>query len=146
MKALLFPFVAVAGALTAVEAGANATMNKAVGSPWWPAIVFNLISLAVLAVPALFMAGPFPGAKLGGLPWWAWSGGVFGAIYFLSMMVGPDKLGSGLFTGLSVSAAVLTSIALDNWGLIGFQVHHAGPGRLIGAGLMVVGLICVAVF
>ena len=146
MKALLFPFVAVAGALTSVEAGANAAMNKAVGSPWWPAIVFNLISLAALAVPAIVLAGPFPGGKLVDLPWWAWTGGLVGALYFISMMVGPSSMGSGLFTGLTVSAAVVTSIALDNWGLVGFEVHHAGPGRLIGGALMLAGLLCVSLF
>ena len=146
MKALLYVFVAVAGALTSVEAGTNAVLNKAAGSPWWPAMIFNVTSLALLALPALFLAGPFPAAKLNALPWWGWSGGVMGAIYFLSMMVGPGRLGSGLFTGLTVTAAVVASIALDHWGLVGFVVHPAGPGRLIGAALMIAGIVCVAVF
>ena len=146
MKAALYVFVAVAGALTSVEAGANATLNKAFDSPWWPAIIFNVTSLILLALPSLFLAGPFPAGKLSTLPWWTWSGGGLGAIYFLSMMVGPGKLGSGLFTGLTVTAAVLASIALDHWGLVGFDVHHAGPGRLVGAALMVAGIACVAVF
>ena len=146
MKAFLYPFVALAGALTAVEAGANATMNKAVGHPWWPALVFNAISIVLLALPAVFLAGPFPADKLAGMPWYAWTGGLFGAVYFLSMMVGPGQLGAGLFTGLTVSAAVIASIALDNWGLVGFEIHPAGVGRLVGGALMVAGLICVAVF
>ena len=146
MKAALYVFVAIAGALTSVEAGANAALSKAVGSPWWPAVVFNVTSLVLLALPALFLAGPFPADRLSALPWWSWSGGVLGAIYFLSMMIGPGQLGSGLFTGLTVTAAVVASIALDHWGLVGFEVHPAGSGRLIGAVLMVAGIICVAVF
>lgn len=146
MKPLLIVFVAVAGALTTVESGANATMTKAVGSPWWPALVFSGTQLVLLALPAAFLAGPLPGAKFAGLPWWGWSGGLFGAVYVVSMTTGPGKLGAGVFTGLTVSAAILSSIALDHWGLVGFETHPAGIGRLVGAVLMVAGLVCVAVF
>ena len=151
MKAILYVFVAVAGALTSVEAGSNAKLTKTLGdSPWWPSILFSLISLACLAIgTAVVMAiwgDRFPGDKMGAVPWWAWTGGLISAIYIVSMLVAPGQLGSGLFTGLTVTAAVIASIALDNWGLVGFEVHPAGPGRLIGAALMVAGIICVAVF
>ena len=79
-------------------------------------------------------------------PWWAWTGGIVSALYIVSMLVAPNILGAGLFTGLTVTAAVLASIALDHWGLVGFPVHPAGVGRLIGAALMVVGIVLVAVF
>ena len=146
MNALLYLFVAVAGALTSVEAGANARFTKTLGGPWWPAILFSVISLACLAVPAAFLGGGLPGDKLRAVPWWGWTGGVISAIYIVSMLIAPGRLGSGLFTGLTVTAAIIASIALDNWGLVGFDVHPAGPGRLIGAALMVAGIVCVAVF
>ncbi len=146
MKALLYVFVAATGALTSVEAGSNATLTKTLGGPWWAAVLFSLLSIGLLAVAALFLAGPFPTGQAAQVPWWAWTGGVVSALYIVSMLVAPGQLGSGLFTGLTVSAAVLMSIALDNWGLVGFEQHTAGPGRLIGAALMVAGLICVAVF
>ena len=146
MKALLYVFVAVAGALTSVEAGSNAKFTKTMGGPWWPAIFFSLISLGCLAIGTAVAGGGLPTAKLSQVPWWGWIGGVISAIYIVSMLVAPGQLGAGLFTGLTVTAAVLASIALDNWGLVGFTVHPAGIGRLIGAALMVAGLICVAAF
>ena len=146
MKALLYVFVAVAGALTSVESGANAKLTKTLGGPWWPSILFSLISLLCLAAVTLFAGGRFPTDKMAAVPWWAWTGGVVSAIYIVSMLIAPAQLGAGLFTGLTVTAAVITSIALDNWGLVGFEVHPAGIGRLIGGALMVIGIICVAVF
>ncbi len=146
MRALLYLFVAVAGALTSVESGANAKLTAALGGPWWPAILFSAISGTVLAAIALFLAGPFPTAQVTGLPWWAWLGGFISALYIVSMLVAPGILGAGLFTGLTVTAAIITSIALDHWGLVGFPVHPAGIGRLVGAALMVVGIVLVAVF
>ena len=146
MKALLYVFVAVAGALTSVEAGSNAKFTKTMGGPWWPSIFFSLISLGCLAIGTAVVGGGLSTAKLAQVPWWSWTGGVISAIYIVSMLVAPGQLGAGLFTGLTVTAAVIASIALDNWGLVGFEVHPAGIGRLIGGALMVAGLICVAVF
>ena len=146
MKALLYVYVAVAGALTAVESGANATLTRTLGGPWWAAILFSIVSIALLVVGAVVLGGPFPAAAMREVPWWGWTGGAISAIYILSMLVAPGQLGAGLFTGLTVSAAVIASIALDHYGLVGFEQHTAGIGRLIGAALMVAGLICVALF
>ena len=146
MKALLYVFVAAAGALTSVEAGANAKLTNALGGPWWAAILFSLISLGLLMVGAVVLAGPFPSAQVAQVPWWGWLGGAISAVYILSMLIAPGQLGSGLFTGLTVTAAVIASIALDHFGLVGFKQHTAGIGRLIGAVLMIAGIVCVAVF
>ena len=147
MKPLLYIFVAVAGALTSFESGSNAKLTKTLGSPWWPSIFFSLISLICLAAATAVAGGGFPsGAKLAEVPWWGWIGGVISAVYIVSMLVAPGQLGAGLFTGLTVTAAVVTSVALDNFGLVGFAVHPAGIGRLIGTALMVAGIVCVAVF
>jgi transporter family-2 protein len=146
VKPLLYVFVALAGVLTSVESGTNAKLTKTLGGPWWPSILFSLISLLCLAVATAFVGGSFPTAKISSVPWWAWCGGLISALYIVSMLVAPGQLGAGLFTGLTVTAAIISSIALDNWGLVGFDVHPAGIGRLIGAALMVAGIICVAMF
>lgn len=146
MKALLYVFVAVAGALTSVEAGSNAKLTESLGGPWWAAIAFSLLTLALLTVAAVALGGAVPWARAGGVPWWGWLGGAISAVYVVSMLVAPQRLGAGLFTGLTVTAAVIASIALDHYGLVGFKQHTAGLGRLIGAVLMVAGLVCVAVF
>ncbi len=146
MKALLYVFVAVAGALTSVEAGANAVLTKTLGGPWWAAILFSLLSLGLLAIGTIVLGGPFPTAEMRAVPWWGWTGGAVSALYILSMLVAPGQLGAGLFTGLTVTAAVVASIALDHFGLVGFERHAAGVGRLVGAALMIAGIVCVAVF
>ena len=57
-----------------------------------------------------------------------------------------QKLGSAVFTGLTVTAAVITSVLLDHFGLLGFQQHPAGLWRLAGCGLMVGGLALISAF
>jgi transporter family-2 protein len=57
-----------------------------------------------------------------------------------------QKLGSGVFTGISVTAAIVTSIALDHFGWIGFKQHPASWPRMLGGGLMITGLWLVSRF
>ena len=57
-----------------------------------------------------------------------------------------QRLGSGLFTGATVTAALLTSVLLDHFGLIGFKQHPASPARLAGCGIMIAGLWLIARF
>lgn len=146
MKGLLYLFVALAGGLTAVEAGANVQLAKTLGGPWWAALIFSAISAVLLVTFACFLAGPFPVSAVRDVPWWAWMGGVISAMFVLVLFIAPGVLGAGVFTGLTVTTALVVSIALDHWGLVGFPVHVAGLGRLLGAALMVVGLILVAAF
>ena len=35
-----------------------------------------------------------------------------------------------------VTASTIASLVLDHWGLMGFEVHKAGIGRIVGALLM----------
>jgi bacterial/archaeal transporter family-2 protein len=46
--------------------------------------------------------------------------------------------------GLSVTAALITSIALDHFGLVGFKEHPVGWWRVLGCGLMIAGIGLVA--
>ncbi len=147
MRLLGILFVLLAGALTTVEAGANAQLTKSLREFWWPAAVFGALAFAVLVLLALVVRAPLPDrTTLLAIPWWAWTGGLFGALYALSMVTMPDKLGSALFTTLTVTAAVLASLLLDHMGWVGFKQHPAGLGRIVGAVLMVAGLGCIAAF
>jgi len=61
----------------------------------------------------------------------------------LAMVNVSQKAGAGTFMGISVTASILTSIAMDNYGWLGFQQHTASVPRLIGAGLMIGGLVLI---
>jgi transporter family-2 protein len=57
-----------------------------------------------------------------------------------------QKLGSGLFTGLSLTASVVISILLGHIGWIGFKQHSASPQRLLGSALIITGVWLVSKF
>ncbi len=61
------------------------------------------------------------------------------------LMLG-QKLGSGVFTGLSITAAIVVSVVLDQLGIVGLKQHSASPLRIGGCALMIAGLWLVARF
>ena len=80
------------------------------------------------------------------MPWWAWIGGLFGATVLASQLFVAQRVGAGPYVGLVVTAAVVMSLILDHFGLVGFEEHRANVWRLLGAGLMIVGVALVARF
>ena len=89
----------------------------------------------------VFLRQPLPtGQQMQEVPWWAWMGGIISiAATFAGLML-AQKLGAGVFTGMSITAATVVSIALDHFGLVGFRQHGASPLRMVGGALMIAGV------
>ena len=93
----------------------------------------------MLAVQA-FVREPLPSAQAGSVSWWAWSGGLISIGSTIAGLLLVQKLGSGIFTCLSLTASLLVSVLLDQFGLLGLKPHAASSGRLIGCALLVAGV------
>src|ERR1019366_6889284 len=148
---MMYVFIALSGILNSIQAGCNATVQKSLQHP----IVSSLVSfvtgiaalLVALAIYAAVTKAPLPGSQQwSAVPWWGWVGGTLGAIYILVMVLTAEKVGSGIFVGLTITASILASLVIDHYGLLGFQRHTAGPGRLIGGALMVAGMLLIGKF
>ncbi len=143
--------IIAAGTLVAMQAGTNATMQKSLQNPILSsAVSFAGGLLSLLLVLAIFMA--FDKASLPKAhqwttaPWWAWTGGALGAVYVLAGVLTVEKVGTGIFVCLSVSASILASLAIDHFGLVGMHRHAASPGRILGGALMVAGMLLIGKF
>jgi bacterial/archaeal transporter family-2 protein len=144
-------FIVAAGLLVAMQAGSNATLQRSLQNPFLSSVVsFGSGLAALLVVLAVYMAfagtSTPKGQQWGAVPWWGWIGGSMGAFYVLVGVLTAEKVGSGIFIGLSVTASILASLAIDHFGLLGFHRHAAGPGRILGGALMVAGMMLIGKF
>jgi transporter family-2 protein len=141
-------FAVVAGISNPLQSGSNSALLKSLQEPVVSAVVVYLIGAACLAlcVPFLGLGARPAMARLGSVPWWAYIGGICNALFLMCTLLVTKKLGSATFTTIVVISAVVTSIALDHFGLMGFEVREASLLRLVGAGLAVVGVVLIAVF
>jgi bacterial/archaeal transporter family-2 protein len=148
MNILSYLVAFLAGSASPIQAGASAQLNKGLASPVWAALFVYVSGLLGVIIVQLIVRAPVPFAQIGNgdLPWWAWSGGVLSISLTMTGLMLAQKLGSGVYTGLTLTASLLTSIALDHFGLVGFKPHPVSPLRGIGAGLLVTGIWLIAKF
>ena len=147
MGALAFLFVAVAGALNAVQSGSNAALARALGRPWLVGVLVSLVTAAAFLAGVLLTGARMPAPdRFGTAPWWAWIGGLCGAAYVVGTLFFAARMGAGPFTAVTVTAGVVASILIDHFGLVGFPPHAANLPRIAGTALMIVGVILVARF
>lgn len=142
-----FPFIAIAGVLQAAGAAINGTLNKSLVNPWLATSVSFLLVL-FLAV-ALFVCMPKPLPTVGdlaGMPWWAPLGGIAGAVAVFAGLLLIQKLGAGPVNGVTISANLIASLAIDHFALFGIAQHAMNPWRALGAVLMIAGVTLIAKF
>lgn len=143
----LYSLVAiVAGISNPLQSGSNSELVKHTG------ILPAAFTVYAIGAICLLLAMPFLGfglvgrEKLAAVPWWAWIGGFCNVIFLLSTLLVTKRLGSATFTTLVVITAVITSVLLDQFGLMGFEPRPATAGRIAGALLAIAGVFCIARF
>ena len=57
-----------------------------------------------------------------------------------------DKVGAAIFGGLTITANLIMSLLIDNWGLFGMPVHSLNIWRVLGCALMIGGIALISRF
>ena len=146
MLKLAFPMIlaAAAGISLVVQQALNANLRTALGSAAWSGFMSYFIGVVCMAALALLLRDPVPSAAIAArIPWFAWSGGLFGAIFIgLGIFLVP-QLGTATFFALLIAGQMLGSVAFDHFGLLGVPVHPISAVRIAGAALLVGGVILI---
>jgi bacterial/archaeal transporter family-2 protein len=145
--AWLYPLILVAGALQAWGPPMNNALRSALTNPWLASLVSFLPVVAFLACVFLCQPRPMPTAEgIAGMPWWAPLGGLIGAFAVVARLLFVNQVGAGAFAGLTITANILMSLIIDKYGWFGMEVHPLGGGRMLGAALMVGGIVLISRF
>jgi len=134
----------LSGAANPFQSATNGQLNKQLGAPVWAGIIVYATGLLGMLLIQLFTRQAMPIGKAGSVSWWAWMGGLISIASTIAGLTLVQKLGAGIFTSLSVTASLVVSVLLDQFGLLGLKQHTATPGRLIGCGLLIAGVWLVS--
>jgi transporter family-2 protein len=138
--------VVFGGAATALQAPTNAKMMGAVGSPVNAAFVSFAVGTAALGILAVMLQVRPDIAASRALPWYAWIGGLYGAIFVVSAAWGVPRLGVATTIILMVAGQLLLSVVLDHFGVMGMPKQPISLGRVAGIGLVIAGVLMVRKF
>ncbi len=133
-----------AGVSVVTQQVLNANLRGALGSAAWSGFVSYLVGVVCMALLAAALRDPLPSLGAAArIPWWAWSGGVFGAIFIGLAIVLVPQLGAATFIALLVAGQMLASMAFDHFGWFGLAQRPIDLTRLIGVALLVGGVILI---
>ncbi|KAB1074312.1 DMT family transporter [Methylobacterium planeticum] len=146
MLPILIPsaLAALAGVSIVVQQALNANLRAALNSAAWSGFASYLVGLGCMALLTIVLRDPVPSASVAlRVPWWAWSGGLFGAVFIgLAILLVP-QLGAATFIALLVAGQLLASVAADHFGLLGLAQRAADLPRLLGVGLLIAGVVLI---
>jgi transporter family-2 protein len=134
----------LAGAMLPVQTGVNVQLRGLIGHPITAALVSFLVGSVGLAVAAVAARAPLTlvGAWTRS-EWWHWSGGLLGAVYIVGTIVLAPRLGAATLVAALVAGQMIMSLVIDQYGWVGFAEHPISPLRLLGAALVVGGVVLV---
>ena len=135
--------VFIAGGMVAIQAPTNAILAKAGGSPILAALISFAVGTAALTV-AWIGSGSRPApAAFAGLPWYAWIGGLYGAIFVAVAAYAAPRIGLASLITIGIGGQIAMGLWLDHLGALGLPREPINPGRLIGATLVLAGVVLV---
>jgi len=130
------------GMLLPLQALINASLGKQTTGPLFASLASFVVGGVVLCVWWLASKPTFDLAALAKVPWWAWTGGLIGAVYVAAATMLIPRMGAAAMICLVVFGQVAGSLLLDHFGVL----HERQPIdmlRVFGALLVIAGALLV---
>lgn len=141
---LLYALALGAGVSVTTQQVLNGSLRTALGSPAWAGLVSYAGGLLTMIVAVIALGEGVPSLRvMAGVPWWAWSGGLFGGAFILLAILLLPSLGAATLFALVIAGQVLAAVTLDHFGAFGLTPHPISTVRLIGAAFLIAGVILV---
>ena len=131
----------LAGMLLAIQAAINSQLGVALNQqPLTAALVSFLMGSLALFGMVLAQGNLGSLALMPEQPWWRWVGGLMGAFMVCATIVLAPKLGVANMLLFIILGQLLSGMVIDHFGLLGMPVKPVDVSKLMGIGLMVLGL------
>lgn len=137
--------LAVASGMSIViQQALNANLRTELNSTVWSGFASYFVGTACMIVLIVVLREPMPAlGVMARIPWWAWSGGMFGAIFIALGMLLLPQIGAATFIALLVTGQMLASVAFDHYGVLGLAQRSIDLPRVLGVALLVAGVVLI---
>lgn len=135
--------ILLSGVLLSVQSPINATLSRAVGSPVNAALISFLVGTVSLAVVAGALRAEPNLTAVRELPWWAWCGGMCGAVFVAGAAYAAPRIGVATMLTLGIASQLLAAVAIDHFGALGVAQRAISAGRVMGVVLVIIGATLV---
>lgn len=130
------------GMLLPLQALINASLGKQTTGAVFASLASFAVGTLVLCAWWLLNRPAFDANALARVPWWAWTGGVIGALYVAAATALVPRMGAASLICVVVFGQVIGSLLLDHFGVLHAR-QPIDPLRVVGALLVVAGALLV---
>jgi transporter family-2 protein len=135
----------LAGTFIPLQAAINGKLRmELASSATAAALVSFAIGTVVLALVACMQTGTLRSlSALPHQPMWKLLGGPLGAAFIFAMTFLTPRLGLASLLSLVIAGQIIASIGFDHFGLFGLVQQKINWPKMIGAGLVIIGVLVV---
>ncbi|MDQ3796445.1 MAG: DMT family transporter [Pseudomonadota bacterium] len=142
LRYLIIFVIGVAGIGLAVQAATNARMSEIVHAPVLSALInFVVGGIALAIILALGFFGRGTLSRLDTTPWWVWIGGILGALWITVANIAVPRIGTAATFTAVICGQLIGTLVLDTVGLLGVPRIPLSPWRIVGAMLLLAGVL-----
>lgn len=137
----------LAGTMIAAQGVINGRMAVHMGGPMQAALVsFSVGWLALMALNLAFNHTLPVADAARTAPWWAWAGGLMGAVVVTLAAFAVPRIGVATYVSAFIAGQLTAALFYDHFGLLGQAVREVTPLRFVGVVLMGVGVYLIRRF
>lgn len=144
MNNLLYLFAFVVGLIIPLQAAINNQLRISMSiSPVVTAFVSFLIGTITLLVIILVSGQKMGQLILQQVSWWKYTGGAMGALFVFGSVILAPRIGMAGMVSLIIAGQMFSSLIFDKFGLFGLEIKEISWPRIIGALLVITGVVLV---
>lgn len=137
----------ICGTMIAAQGAINGRLSGEIGGPIQAALISFTVGWLALIVLNIGLGHRMPGyGQVMSVPWWAWAGGLIGAIMVTSSAAAVPKIGVAAWVSAVIAGQLAAAVVYDQFGAFGQAVRPATPLRIAGIGFLVLGVYMVRRF
>lgn len=134
----------IAGLSFVMQQLVNTNLRNGLTSSLWAAFVSYAGGTLLVALLLLATHQGVPSRQeIAGTSWPSWLGGAFGVVYVLASIVLLPRTGAATAIALIVAGQMLTSVTFDHFGVLGMTKHPIGMVRVLGALMLLGGVVLI---
>lgn len=127
-----------AGLTLASQPLANGRLSSILGSPLWAAAISVGVTSLICIAAAASLIGTVGFSSLHRVPWWAWTGGLFGIPSLVGMAWSVPRLGAAPVMVLIILGQLIAAVVID-WQKWSLAEASVSPIRMLGVGIVMIG-------
>ncbi|QDQ26784.1 DMT family transporter [Chitinimonas arctica] len=143
----VFPYLLAfaIGCVVPLQAAVNNQLKLQIGgSTLLAALLSFCVGTLALVLICMLSGQRWQGlASMGNAPWWQLTGGLMGALFVFGTTLLAPRIGMAAMLSLIIAGQVLLSLLFDRFGWLGLALRELSTPRLIGATLVVAGVLLV---